>query len=196
MFTPEFLLDLIVYGIIFAICTICTFVAVMFGIWDGDFGVDCNTEWGPTCEGVFRARSSCYTVFTWTFLFFAWVLCDARRSFFDGMIHGTKTWAHRLWRNPLLFWSVIGGWIVVVPTLYIPTLNTFVFLHVGIDLEWAVVFCACLFFLGGCEAWKWSKRVYLRRQGLMLRKGEDLGEEDLESRVFEQFYAGGNLTEK
>lgn len=200
VFTPEFLLDLVVYGVLMAVCTICTFVAVMFGIWDGDFGENCNIEWGPTCEGVFRARSTCFTVFTWIFLFFAWVLCDARRSFFDGMIHDTRNWAHRLWRNPFLFWSIVGGILIIIPTLYIPTLNTYVFLHVGIDLEWTVVFAAFFFFVASCESWKWAKRVYLRRNNLMLRKGEELGEEDLEARVFDKFFLGEsegeNKTEK
>jgi magnesium-transporting ATPase (P-type) len=186
VFTLEFLLDLVVYGIVFAICTICTFIAVMFGIWDGDFGENCNIEWGPTCEGVFRARASCYTVFTWTFLYFAWVLCDARRSFFDGMIHETAAWFQRLWHNQLLFWSVVGGVIVIIPTMYIPTLNTYVFLHKGIGLEWAVVFSAFIFFVGSCEAWKWAKRVYLRRHNLIQRKGEEeeMGEADFGWRVF------------
>jgi magnesium-transporting ATPase (P-type) len=135
-------------------------------------------------------------VFTWIFLFFAWVLCDSRRSFFDGMVHDTKTWAHRLWRNPFLFWSVVGGFIIIIPTMYIPTLNTYVFLHVGIDLEWAVVFAAFFFFVASCESWKWAKRVYLRRNNLMLRKGEELGEDDLEARVFEKFFLGEGECEK
>ena len=182
---------------IFAVCTICTFVAVMFGVWDGNFGHDCNSEWNSSCDGVFRARASCYTVFTWTFLFFAWELCDARRSFFDGMLSDSTTWIRRLVRNPLLFWSIVGGFIIVIPTLYIPTLNTYVFLHVGIDLEWAVVFSAFLFFVAGCESWKWSKRVYLRRHNMMQRRGEELDEAGLEARTFDRFYAGdGPVGEK
>lgn len=124
----------------------------------------------------------------WIFLFFAWELVDARRSFFDGIISDTRAWAGRLWRNPFLFWSVIVGFIVVFPTLYIPVLDKKVFLHTGIDKEWGIVFAVNVLFFAGAETWKWSKRVYLRRNNLMLRKDEVLGEEDLEARVFQRFY--------
>jgi magnesium-transporting ATPase (P-type) len=124
----------------------------------------------------------------WMFLFFAWELVDARRSFFDGMFSNTRTWANRLWINPFLFWSVVIGFASIFPTLYIPVLNTKVFLHAGIDKEWGVVFAVTVLFFLGAEAWKWAKRVYLRRNNLMLGKKVGLGEEDLEARVFQKFY--------
>ena len=177
-----------VYGIVMAICVIASFVSVLFGLFNGDFGKDCNLEWSDSCNGVFRARSTCFTAMMWIFLFFAWELVDARRSFFDGMISDTKSWARRLWKNPFLFWSVIIGFFSLFPTLYIPGLNHVVFLHTGIDKEWGIVLAATILFFAGAEAWKWSKRVYLRRNNLMMRKGEGLGEDDLEARVFEKFY--------
>lgn len=188
VFTHEFIADLFVYGFVMAICVIASFVSVLFGMFDGNFGKDCNLRWSDSCNGVFRARSTCFTVMMWTFLFFAWELVDSRRSFFDGMITNTKSWAGRLWKNPFLFWSVILGFISVIPTLYIPGLDHVVFLHEGIDKEWGVVFGATILFFAGAEAWKWAKRVYLRRNNLMMKKGEGLGEEDLEAKVFEKFY--------
>src|SRR5690606_4392145 len=92
------------------------------------------------------------------------------------------------WINPFLFWSVVIGFISIFPTLYIPVLNTKVFLHAGIDKEWGVVFAVTALFFLGAEAWKWAKRVYLRRNNLMLGKKVGLGEEDLEARVFQRFY--------
>lgn len=175
-----------------ALCLITSFVSVQFGIYRGDFGVDCNLEWSESCNGVFRARSTCYTTMMWCFLFFAWELVDSRRSFFDGMISDTKGWAGRLWRNPFLFWSVIVGFASVFPTLYIPVLNHVVFLHTGIDKEWGIVFASTILFFIGAESWKWAKRVYLRRHNLMMRKGDGLGEEDLEARVFQRFFEGGH----
>ena len=171
-----------------AVCIITAFVSVLFGLFEGHLGHDCNIRWSDSCNGVFRARSTCYTAMMWIFLFFAWELVDARRSFFDGIISDTRAWASRLWRNPFLFWSVIVGFIVVFPTLYIPVLDKKVFLHTGIDKEWGIVFAVNVLFFAGAETWKWSKRVYLRRNNLMLRKDEVLGEEDLEARVFQRFY--------
>lgn len=173
-----------------AACIITAFVSVQFGLYGGYFGRDCNLNWSESCNGVFRARSTCYTSMMWVFLYCAWELVDARRSFFDGIFSNPRGWASRLWRNPFLFWSVVIGFFSIFPTLYIPVLNHDVFLHTGIDKEWGIVFAVSALFFAGAEAWKWSKRVYLRRNNLMLRKSEGLGEEDLEARVFQKFYEG------
>ncbi|KAH7320861.1 calcium-transporting ATPase [Stachybotrys elegans] len=188
VFTKEFLADLVVYGIIAAICLIGSFVAVMYGFFTGNFGNECNLRYTDVCEDVFRARSTCYTTMMWTFLFFAWELIDSRRSFFDGIFSSPKKWFSRLWRNQFLFWSVFGGFLIVIPTLYIPTLNHEVFLHTGIDAEWSVVFAMTIFFFVAAESWKFSKRTYLRRQGLMAKRGQGSGEEDLEARAFQKYY--------
>ncbi|KAH7367395.1 hypothetical protein B0T11DRAFT_53411 [Plectosphaerella cucumerina] len=196
VFTPEFLFDLFAYGICMAVCLLGSFIAVIFGRFDGNFGVDCNLRYSPSCEGVFRARSTCYTTMMWIFLFFAWELVDARRSFFDGCISDTKAWAGRLWRNTFLFWSVVVGFVIIFPTLYIPGLNRIVFLHAGIDVEWGVVFGMTAAFFLGAEGWKWAKRVYLRRNNLMQRKDEGTSEEDLEKRTFERFLQGEEVSQE
>lgn len=122
----------------------------------------------------------------WIFLLFAWELVDSRRSFFDGFVTNHKQWASRLWRNPFLFWSVIAGFVLVFPTLYIPVLNHVVFLHQGIGREWGVVIGMSIFFMIGAETWKWAKRVYLRKNNLM-QKDVHRSEEDLEAQVFGAF---------
>ncbi|KAK4175096.1 hypothetical protein QBC36DRAFT_291820 [Triangularia setosa] len=55
VFTPEFIFDLFTYGIIMAICLLTAFIAVIFGMYDGNFGRDCNLRYSESCEGVFRA---------------------------------------------------------------------------------------------------------------------------------------------
>lgn len=172
-----------------AICLLTSFVAVMFGLYGGEFGRDCNLAYSPSCEGVFRARSTCYTAMMWIFVFFAWELVDSRLSFFHGAVRNTRAWARRLWANPFLFWSVVVGFFSIFPTLYIPVLNRRVFLHSGIDKEWGVVFAVTVLFFLGSEGWKAAKRAVLRRRGLMHQKGASNSEEDLEKRTFERFYS-------
>ncbi|KAK4163745.1 sodium transport ATPase 5 [Cladorrhinum sp. PSN259] len=198
VFTPEFLADIAAYGIIMATCLLTSFVAVMFGMHGGDFGVDCNLRYSDSCRGVFRARSTCYTAMMWIFVFFAWELVDSRLSLFHGAFRNTKKWASRFWRNPFLFWSVVVGFFSIFPTLYIPGLNRVVFLHDSIDKEWGVVFAVTVLFFLGAESWKWAKRVYLRRHNLMQKKGAGSTEEDLEKKVFERFYSSDSdsATEK
>ncbi|KAH6855533.1 hypothetical protein B0I37DRAFT_322171 [Chaetomium sp. MPI-CAGE-AT-0009] len=189
VFTPEFLADIAAYGIIMAICLLSSFIIIIFGFYDGEFGHDCNLWYSPSCLGVFKARSTCYTAMMWMFLFFAWELVDSRLSFFDGAVRDTKAWANRLWKNTFLFWSVVVGFFGVFPTLYIPVLNRRVFLHEGIGKEWGVVFAVTILFFFGAESWKWAKRVYFRRRNLMEKSGAAMTEEDLEKRAFERFYS-------
>ncbi|GAB1315395.1 hypothetical protein MFIFM68171_05605 [Madurella fahalii] len=188
VFTSEFLADLAAYGIIMAICLLCSFIIVLFGFYDGEFGHDCNLRYSDSCLGVFKARSTCYTVMIWIFVFFAWELVDNRLSFFHGAFRNTKAWATRLWKNTFLFWSVAAGFLSAFPTLYIPVLNRRVFLHDRIDKEWGIVFAMTALFFIGAELWKWAKRVHFRRQSLMEKKGVSMSEGDLEKRVFERFY--------
>jgi potassium/sodium efflux P-type ATPase len=188
VFTREFIADLLAYGILMAVCLLSSFIIVMFGMYDGNFGHDCNLRYSASCEGVFRARSTCYTVMMWIFVFFAWELVDSRLSFFHGAFRNPRAWATRLWQNTFLFWSVVVGFFSIFPTLYIPVLNHRVFLHAPIDKEWGVVFAVTVLFFVGAELWKWAKRRYLRKKGLMVQKGAGTAEEDLEKRTFERFY--------
>ena len=164
VFTPEFLLDMVLYGLLMACCTIGSFVVVIYGFNDGNLGMQCNNRYSESCEAVFRARATSYTTMTWIFLLFAWELIDFRRSLFD-MPRGVKAWAAHFWSNKFLFFAVTIVFAAVFPTLYIPVVNDVIFMHRPISWEWAVVFVAVGVYLAGNEGWKWAKRVYLRRTG-------------------------------
>ena len=90
-----------------------------------------------------------------------------------------------LWANKVLFWSVILGFVTLIPTIYIPVINSYVFLQKGLTTGWAFAFLSSLFFLVSCEVWKFCKRHYYRSE-----KARD-PEEDLEERdgltPFQQF---------
>ncbi|PNY26013.1 Sodium transport ATPase 5 [Tolypocladium capitatum] len=162
VFSPELLLDMVVYGLLMACCTIGSFAIVVFGFDGGNLGADCNKQYSPACRDVFRARATCYTTMTWIFLLLAWELIDARRSLFL-MPQGLRAWGAHLWGNRFLFFSVVVVFFAVFPTLYIPVVDHVVFMHTGIGWEWAVVFVAVVVFMLGVESWKWTKRVYVRR---------------------------------
>lgn len=65
-------------------------------------------------------------------------------------------------RNKFLFWSILFGFVSLVPTLYIPVINRVVFKHEAITWEWAIVVIATLLFFLGVEAWKFGKRIFFR----------------------------------
>ncbi|KIW85554.1 hypothetical protein Z517_00946 [Fonsecaea pedrosoi CBS 271.37] len=82
VFTPEFLCDMLFYGLAEAGCILGPFTLVIWGFANGDLGTDCNVAYSDSCTPMFRARATAYAATTWIFVFFAWKLIDLRRSFF------------------------------------------------------------------------------------------------------------------
>ncbi|KLU82150.1 hypothetical protein MAPG_01226 [Magnaporthiopsis poae ATCC 64411] len=188
IFTWELMLDTLVYGLWTAALCLGTFVLVIFQFGDGDFGENCNNTYSDRCDTVFRARATTFAALTWFALFLAWEMLNMRRSFFRMQPKSKKyftQWFFDVWRNKLLFWAIVAGFVTIFPLMYIPVINTAVFKHAPITWEWGVVFIAAFLFFLGCEAWKWAKRVYFRRQA---KKAQPHGRHDLESRVFAAYF--------
>jgi len=195
IFTWEFCIDMVVYGVWIAALCLTSFVLRVYGFGDGQLGENCNNAYSEGCDTVFKARATTFACLTWFALFLAWELVDVRRSFF-AMQPGSKKyftqWMIDVWRNKFLFWAILGGFVTLFPTLYIPVINTKVFKHVGISWEWGIVFIAAFLFFAGVEAWKWGKRVYFRRQakkttGLLWK------DMDVEERVFGDYLTGSDV---
>ncbi|EFQ36250.1 potassium/sodium efflux P-type ATPase [Colletotrichum graminicola] len=192
IFTAEFLVDMVVYGLWITALCLSSFSLVVYGFGDGRLGENCNGSYNETCDVVFRARATTFACLTWFALFLAWEMVDMRRSLFR-MQPGSKKyftqWMIDVWRNKFLFWAIIAGFVTLFPLLYIPVINTEVFKHKGISWEWAVVFIAAALFFGGVESWKWAKRVYFRKQS---RKTLGVAWKDMgiEQRVFGEYLGG------
>ncbi|KAH7094985.1 hypothetical protein FB567DRAFT_623306 [Paraphoma chrysanthemicola] len=189
IFTMEFLVDMVVYGLWITLLCLSSFVLVVFGFGDGSLGSGCNEGYNESCELVFRARATTFACLTWFALFLAWEMIDRRRSFFrmqpDSKRYFTQ-WAIDVWRNQFLFWAVVAGFVTLFPLIYIPKLNTVVFKHAPIDWEWGIVFISSFLFFAGVEAWKWGKRIFYRRQARgQLGVVEDM---DIEDRIFGRYY--------
>lgn len=196
IFTMEFLVDMVVYGLWITLLCLSSFVLVVYGFGNGELGQGCNERYSESCELVFRARATTFACLTWFALFLAWEMIDMRRSFFrmqpDSKRYFTQ-WAIDVWRNQFLFWAVVAGFVTLFPLIYIPTLNTVVFKHAPIDWEWGIVFIAAGLFFAGVETWKWAKRIYFRRQARK-QTGKVDKNMDIEDRVFGRYYTA-NTTE-
>jgi Na+-exporting ATPase len=167
VFTFEVIIDMLVYGLWMATLCLSAFSVVMFGFGDGNLGEGCNGNYSEVCDTVFRARATTFVCLTWFALFLAWEMVNLRRSFFQMQTQSKNyftQWAVDVWRNKFLFWAVVAGFVTVFPTLYIPVINHVVFKHQAITWEWAVVIIESVLFFAGVEAWKWAKRVFLRRR--------------------------------
>ncbi|KAI8264677.1 Sodium transport ATPase 2 [Colletotrichum sp. SAR11_239] len=192
VFTWELMLDMLVYGLWTAALCLASFLLVMFGWGNGDFGVNCNNDYSERCDTVYRARATCFAALTWFALFLAWEMVNMRRSFFRMQPKSKKyftQWFWDTWRNKLLFFAIIIGFVTIFPLTYIPVLNTKVFKHAPITWEWGIVFVCAVLFFAGIEAWKWAKRIYFRRQSHKQHGANP----DLESRVFGHYYTIGGV---
>jgi Na+-exporting ATPase len=165
VFTPQIMVDMLVYGILMGTCTLLTFVIIIYGVYDGRLGADCNRNYQTntyesSCEPVFRARAAVFAELTWLILVAAWEFKSIRRSMFrlDPATESRFPFFKDMYENRFLFWAVVIGALSVFPAAYIPGLNTRVFKHVGITWEWGLSFGAIVVFVLGVEAWKAMKR--------------------------------------
>nr|AAZ04389.1 putative P-type ATPase sodium pump [Torulaspora delbrueckii] len=193
VFTWEVIIDMFAYGIIIAASCMGTFTSILYGKENGELGYNCNADDNPTCHGVFRARSATFATMTWCALILAWEVIDLRRSFFR-MQPETDTpytqFFKDIWSNKFLFWSVILGFITAFPVVYIPVINTKVFLHQAISYEWGIAFAFTIVFWFGAELYKIFKRLYFKNG-----KRAENPENDLEKKTrYDPFEAYSTTT--
>lgn len=168
IFTWEMIVDMMVYGFWMAVSCLLCYVVIVFGKGNGYLGIDCNSTSANTdiCSLVFKGRAASFSTMTWCALILAWECIHPTNSLFHMRQETSNPWwkqtAIDLWSNQFLFWSIIIGFISVFPVVYIPVINTRVFLHKPIGYEWGVAIGFSLAFLVGCETWKWCKRIYFR----------------------------------
>ncbi|OSS50292.1 hypothetical protein B5807_04796 [Epicoccum nigrum] len=190
IFTMEFLIDMVVYGLWITALCLASFTLVVFGFGDGNLGNGCNEGYNESCELVFRARATTFACLTWFALFLAWEMIDMRRSFFRMQPNSKRyftQWIIDVWRNQFLFWAIVAGFVTLFPLIYIPVINTVVFKHAPIDWEWGIVFVEAGLFFVGVESWKWCKRIYFRRKARG-SLGADHKNMEVEDRVFGRYY--------
>lgn len=180
VFTTQILVDMVVYGTLMGTLTLLTFVIIIYGVDNGDLGVDCNRKYSPSCESVFRARAAVFVELTWLILISAWEFKSIRRSMFRLDPYSERSFPifHDVYENKFLFWAVVIGAFSVFPAVYIPGLNHEVFKHTGISWEWGLAFGALIIFVVGVEAWKWTKRHF----GLFEKDEEERLEDERRSR--------------
>jgi len=66
-----------------------------------------------------------------------------------------------LWENKFLFFSVVLGVVLTIPTPYIPHVTDNVFIQGPIDVEWVLIVVIVVVFVGCSEFYKFMKRRLL-----------------------------------
>ncbi|KAL0072259.1 hypothetical protein AAF712_000020 [Marasmius tenuissimus] len=161
VFTWPVILDCLFYGLMLGVTSLCAFIAVVYGRGGGELGTDCNhgfQNWDEVgdCQAVFRGRSTVLATLIISILLYGWELKSLDRPLVAWITFskGKKGLLAELWRNKVLFWSVILGSISVPITVYVPVLNTKVFYQGPIGWEWGVVVGMTVVFVVSVELWK------------------------------------------
>jgi potassium/sodium efflux P-type ATPase len=167
VFTPQILVDMLVYGLLMGSCTLLTFVIVVFGTGGGELGTNCNIGYSASCDVVFRARAAVFAELTWLILISAWEFKSLRHSMFnldplsrDPQRPTRFPFFYDVYHNRFLFYAVVIGAVSVFPAVYIPGLNQKVFKHSGITWEWGLSVGSIFIFVAGVELWKLIKRRF------------------------------------
>lgn len=122
----------------------------------------CNEDEGAGCDRVFRARATTFSTLSFLLLVTAWEVKHFHRSLFnmDERWSGPLSVFKTIYHNRFLFWSVVAGFLVTFPVVYIPKVNVDVFKHKGLTWEWGVVAGCVVVYIALIEAWKAIKRRF------------------------------------
>ncbi|KAH7040948.1 uncharacterized protein B0I36DRAFT_281587 [Microdochium trichocladiopsis] len=166
VFTKEIIMDKMAYGTFMGALCIAAFVSVTYTPTPDPLrlGSDCNSGYNETCEVVFRARATTYSVLSFLLLFTAWEVKHFTRSLFNmyperwtGPLSVFKT---VYCSNRFLFGAVVAGFVITFPVVYLPVVNHIVFKHTAITWEWGVVFACVVVYIALIELWKAGKRRF------------------------------------
>ena len=152
IFNKEFAIDVIAYGLVLGIAPLLSFVIVVYAAGGGNLGTDCDDGINVSCSFVYRARAAVFVSLTVLLLIHAFQMKDFRKSMFR----------MNLIQNRTLFISVVGGCLVLIPTVYIPRLNETVFKMTDISWEWGLCAGSIVFYILGAEGYKGWKRRFWR----------------------------------
>ncbi|TDZ35661.1 Calcium-transporting ATPase 3 [Colletotrichum spinosum] len=204
VFTNQVLVDMTVYGILMGALTMVTFTIIVWGANDGNLGNQCNKSFSEACRPVFRARAAVFAELTWIILISAWEFKNLRRSMFR-LNPDSKSkfpFFKDIYANKFLFWAVVIGALSVFPVVYIPTVNTTLFKHVGITWEWGISVGFTLLYVVGVEAWKFTKRTFNLLddhqvvRGAFSQGGEDEGRDFKKTITFSSFKSWASFGRK
>lgn len=173
VFTKQLILDKMVYGVTMGSLCLAAFVSVVYGIGDGNLGLDCNQDYHDSCDVVFRARATTFSFLSFALLATAWEVKDMNASLFNMNIGGLQRSDRRvakifsvfptIYNNKFLFWACVSGFLLVFPLVYLPAVNTIVFRHSRITYEWGIVFGCLVLYVSTIETWKAFKRWRLHK---------------------------------
>jgi len=153
IFTKEFCADLAFYGFLIGAQSLINFVIVLWGYYPGNLGLQCNEGPNTICDPVFKARATCFATLVIILMIHSLECKHFTKSLFK----------MNLLDNKVLLWCAVVLALTTFPIVYIPTINTRVFLLETIEWEWGIIFGQILLYIACSELYKWVKRIMQRR---------------------------------
>lgn len=165
VFTIDLVRDQLVYGTFMGSLCLAAFMIPAYaasgqGFHNLEHG--CNDDDSGDCGGIYRARATTFATLSFLLLVTSWEVKHFHRSLFamDERWSGPLSVFRTIHHNQFLFWSVVAGFLITFPVIYIPKLNTLVFKHQGISWEWGVVAGCVITYIALLEIWKAIKRAF------------------------------------
>lgn len=165
VFTFDLVRDQLVYGLCSGSLCLAAFMIVNYASsGQGYYNMvpHCNESGTEGCDLVYRARATTFSTLAILLLVTAWEVKHFHRSLFnmDERASGPFSVFKTIYHNKFLFWSVVAGFVMIFPIVYIPYLNTEVFKHKGLTWEWGVVAGCVIVYVALIETWKAMKRRF------------------------------------
>lgn len=164
VFTKDLVRDQLMYGTFMGSLCLCAFMLVNYAAPGGWYTMvnGCNDANTHGCDDVYRARATTFATLSFLLLVTAWEVKHFHRSLFamDERWTGPFSVFKTIYHNRFLFWSVVAGFVITFPVIYIPTLNSEVFKHKGLTWEWGVVAGCVVMYIALIESWKAIKRRF------------------------------------
>ncbi|KAL7934386.1 cation transporting ATPase [Trichoderma chlorosporum] len=165
VFTLDLIRDQFVYGTCMGSLCLAAFMLVAYassGQGYHELPIDCNEHGHAGCGLVFRARAATFATLSFLLLITAWEVKHFHRSLFnmDERWKGPLSVFRTIYHNHFLFWSIVAGFVITFPVIYIPSVNISVFKHQALTWEWGVVFGCVAVYVVLIEAWKAIKRRF------------------------------------
>lgn len=158
LWTWEVLLDMVVYGVLMGGLTLGAFVLVIFRFGNGVLPAGCNKHADDaalaTCETVHRARATAFLTLSLMLLILAIACKHFRRPI----------WKINWLNNKQLLITCLVGAATTIATVYIPVVNTQVFVQQPISWEWAIIAVALVIFMICTEILKLLKRAFMPKR--------------------------------
>ncbi|CAO1636061.1 unnamed protein product [Parajaminaea phylloscopi] len=154
VFSRAVVTDMLFYGFQMGWTCLVVFILMVYVLGGGNLGIDCNgTVGSPQCNDVFQGRAAVFTTLILQNLLVAWEMFSLDQS----MLRPSAI--KHIWKNRILFWSIVFGVATIPICLYIPTFNTHVFHHAPLSgVGWGIALGATAVYTISLELWKWLAR--------------------------------------